>query len=100
MRRQSAFKGKCRPDVLVCPQVAHPVAWRRETEIFPRVMCGLSGIADVKYCDVRVSTGLGPRGPYHDVVSSDDGMIIRGVLIDRDDLGVSKQRSGPGIGQQ
>src|SRR4029077_16651304 len=67
-------------------------------------MDSLLGIADIEDCDVGVSTGvsngLGPRGPNHNTVSSDDGMILRRMLINRDDLGVSEQRSGPGIGLQ
>ena len=103
MRRQSDFKRSGRPAVCVCPQVAQSVAWSRETEIAPRVMNGLCGIADVEDCDVEVagvSAGLGLRGPNHNVVSGDNRMIVAGVLIDRDDFGVGEQGSGPGIGQQ
>ena len=104
MRRQSDFNRSGRPDVLVCPQVAQPVAWGRETEIAPGVMNSLRCIADVKDRDVAVSAGvstrLGPRRPNHNVVSSNNGMIVPGVLIDRNDLGVGEQRSGPVISLQ
>ena len=108
MRRESDFNRSGRPAVCVCPQVAQSVAWCRETEIAPGVMNSLCGIADVEDGDVEVpagvsagvSAGLGSRGPNHNVVSGDNRMIVPGVLIDRDDLGVGEQESGPGIGQQ
>src|SRR5882762_4176380 len=88
MRRQSDFNRSVRPEVLVCPQVAQPVASGRETKIAPGVMKSLRCIADVEDRNVAVSagvsTGLGPRRPNHNVVSIDNGTIISGMLVHRD----------------
>ena len=100
MWRESDLKRSSRSKVCVCPQIAQPVACSRETKIAPAVMNGLGVIADIEDCDVRISTRPGPRRPNYNAVSGDDRMILSGVLIDRDDRGVGKQRRGPVIGLQ
>src|SRR6266511_493027 len=100
MCRQGDFNRSGRPDVLVCPQVAQRVTWGQQTEIAPGVMNSSCCVADVEDGDVGASAGLRPRSPNNKVVGSDDGMIVPGVLIDRDNLGVGEQRCGPVIRQQ
>ncbi len=97
MTRQIDPDRSRRSDVGVCPQVAQPIAWGRETEISPGIVSGLCRITDIEDCDIGVSAGLRPGGPNYNVVSSNDGMVIPGVLIDRDHLRVSEQRPGPVI---
>src|SRR6266511_2058893 len=100
MCRQGDFNRSGRPDVLVCPQVAQRVTWGQQTEIAPGVMNSSCCVTDVEDGDVGGFAGLRPCSPNNNVVGSDDGMIVPGVLIDRDNLGVGEQRRGPVIRQQ
>src|SRR6267154_5659608 len=87
-------------DILVLPEITHEIFCRRQPDLFPRIIQGLSNTVQIEYSSIITITSLRSREPQRRLFRREDWTIAGGVLIHGKHFVIGQERFRPLVAQR